>query len=669
MAILICFLMLFTISYTTSLAFNLTNIRPDSDNIFTLLGDAYISDDGIQVTPEIKRSNKRWYCGRATYVKPLHLWDKTSDELASFSTNFSFVINSYPQNNYADGLTFFLAEDNDVCGLGGAMGLPFDTKPEGAQVGMDNNSKHPFVAVEFDTFGMNDWDNHSIGDHVGIDVNSLSSVRVSEWLNDIPNGTRNQAWIEYDSNSKNLSVSFTNFVNTSVARQNGLSYTIDLRNALPEWVIFGFSGTTGDLFEKNTVNDWNFTSSVLQVDIGLEDADRNKTVSSSEKNKTSRNITVVLLISGLLVLVVFLVILAFFFWRKTKKYEDEVEELKFAVEMSNEFEMQATGPRGFSYLELAQSTDDFSRTKKLGEGGFGEVYKGLLKDSNTYVAVKRVSKSSNQGIKEYASEVRIISRLRHRNLVQLKGWCHQKGELLLVYEYLENGSLDSHLFKAQSLLTWETRYKIAQGLAYALLYLHEEWEQCVLHRDIKSSNVMLDSNFNVKLGDFGLAKLVDHDKGYKTTALAGTRGYMAPECFVTGKASKESDVFSFGVVALEIACGRKPIDISAQDNKVLLLKWVSELYGKGTLLEGVDPRLGSSFDEEEIKCLMTVGLWCVDRDPKHRPSIKQVIQVLNSEASLPELPSKTRVAILGDSDLSWSNRKTRSVTLSSIYGR
>nr|GFA49126.1 L-type lectin-domain containing receptor kinase IX.1-like [Tanacetum cinerariifolium] len=240
-----------------------------------------------------------------------------------------------------------------------------------------------------------------------------------------------------------------------------------------------------------------------------------------------------------------------------------------------------TGPKRFTYHELAQATGDFAENEKLGEGGFGGVYKGFLKDSNTFVAVKRVSKSSKQGIKEYASEVRIISRLRHRNLVQLIGWCHQKGELMLVYEYMENGSLDSHLFKAKSLLTWDARYKIAHGLASALLYLHEEWEQCVLHRDIKASNVMLDSNFNAKLGDFGLAKLVDHEKGSQTTMLAGTLGYMAPECVVTGK---------------------------AQENQIRLLEWVWGLYGTGTLLQAVDPRLGLDFKEEEIKHLMMVGL-------------------------------------------------------------
>ncbi|KAF5814454.1 putative protein kinase RLK-Pelle-L-LEC family [Helianthus annuus] len=241
-------------------------------------------------------------------------------------------------------------------------------------------------------------------------------------------------------------------------------------------------------------------------------------------------------------------------WRWKKGRENVPKDIAFDEEMNYEFEM-GTGAKRFSYHELALSTNHFAEKEKLGEGGFSGVYRGLLKDSSTYVAVKRVSTSSKQGIKEYTSKVKIISRLRHKNLVQLTGWCHEKQELLLVYEYMENGSLASHLFEAKSLLTWGTRFKIAQGLASSLLYLHEEWEQCVLHRDIKSSNVMLDSNFNAKLGDFGLAKLVDHEKGSQTTMLAGTMGYMAPECVVTGRANKESDVYGFGVLALEIACG------------------------------------------------------------------------------------------------------------------
>ncbi|KAI7738483.1 hypothetical protein M8C21_024862 [Ambrosia artemisiifolia] len=300
---------------------------------------------------------------------------------------------------------------------------------------------------------------------------------------------------------------------------------------------------------------------------------------TEEKNNKVRLIVGILV--GTLVTFIFLFMFSFVLWRRKEKKkkeaeEHEAEESSFEVEMNNKFE-KGSGPKRFSYQELAHCTSDFAEAEKLGEGGFGGVYKGFLKDLDTYIAVKRVSKSSKQGMKEYASEVSIISQLRHRNLVQLIGWCHKKGEFLLVYEYMENGSLDSHLFKGKSLLTWGKRYKILHGLASALVYLHEEWEQCVLHRDIKSSNVMLDSNFNAKLGDFGLAKLVDHEKGSQTTVLAGTLGYMAPECLVTGRATKESDVFSFGVVALEIACGRKPIEDKAQENQVRLLEWVWDL--------------------------------------------------------------------------------------------
>lgn len=195
-----------------------------------------------------------------------------------------------------------------------------------------------------------------------------------------------------------------------------------------------------------------------------------------------------------------------------------------------------------------------------------------------------------------------------------------------------------------SLLTWEVRYKIVQGLASGLLYLHEEWEQCVVHRDIKSSNIMLDSEFNAKLGDFGLARLVDHGKGSQTTVLAGTMGYMAPECAMTGKASRESDVYSFGIVALEIACGRKPINPKASnEDQVSMVQWVWELYGEGKLLEAVDPRLCGDFNKTQMERLMIVGLSCAHPDEHLRPSIRQALHVLNFDAPLPILPSKMPV--------------------------
>ncbi|GJS84324.1 L-type lectin-domain containing receptor kinase IX.1 [Tanacetum coccineum] len=639
----ITYILLILIPYAASITFNMTNIGPQNPDIVLTGSGANLSDGGIMLTSVTNNTNLTENTGRATYIRALHLYDRRSRGLASFSTSFTFVLDSNQSTSYGDGLTFFLAQNNSVLTAGGAMGLPLNDTPEPAA--------SRFVAVEFDTF-WNSWDpiigrNISMGDHVGIDVSSLSSARAQKWLSNVTGGGVCQAWVTYDSISKNLSVSFTGFQNNTVVRQDGLFYTVDLRDVLPEWVVFGFSAATGNVFQKNTVRSWTFNSSDLVIDGNNEmqppipSPDFLIPAPDSVKGKNNK----VGLIIGVSVAITFLLVVAFVLWRRKKMTrKDEVgEEIEFDVEMNHKFET-GIGPKQFSYHELAQSTSDFSENKKLGEGGFGKVYRCYLKDLNTYVAVKRVSKSSKQGVDEYASEVRIISQLRHRNLVKLTGWCHEKGELLLVYEYMENGSLDSHLFKEKSLLTWDTRYKIANGLASALLYLHEEWEQCVLHRDIKSSNVMLDSNFNAKLGDFGLAKLVDHDIGMHTMTLVGTLGYLAPESVVTGKASKESDVFSFGVVALEIACGRKPIEYKAQEKQIQLLEWVWELYGNGALLEAVDPRLGSDFEEEEIKRLMIVGLWCVHPDSELRPSMRKAIQVLNSEDSLPILPSTMPVA-------------------------
>ncbi|KAF2320634.1 hypothetical protein GH714_029290 [Hevea brasiliensis] len=280
------------------------------------------------------------------------------------------------------------------------------------------------------------------------------------------------------------------------------------------------------------------------------------------------------------------------------------------------------GPRKFSHKELADATN-FSEGEMLGERGFGAVHRGFLKELNSYDSVKRVSKRSKQGVKEFAAEVKIISRLRHRNLVKLIGWCHEK-ELLLAYEFLPNGSLDSHLFYGKSLLKWEVRYRIAQGLASALLNLHEDGDECVLHGDIKSSNIMLDSDFNAKAWDFGLARLVDHAKGFQTTVLAGTMGYMSHECLNSGKASKESDIYSFRVVALEIACGRRVVEPRLQENQTRIVEWVWELYGIGKTLEAADPKLCEDFDEQEMERLMIVGLWCVHPDCTFRPLIRQV---------------------------------------------
>ncbi|GJN35460.1 hypothetical protein PR202_gb24240 [Eleusine coracana subsp. coracana] len=323
-------------------------------------------------------------------------------------------------------------------------------------------------------------------------------------------------------------------------------------------------------------------------------------------------------------------------------------------EMEHEFE-KGTGPKRFRYGELAIATDNFSDKRKLGEGGFGSVYRGFLTEMSLEVAIKRVSKSSKQGKKEYASEVRIISRLRHRNLVQLIGWCHGSGELLLVYELMPNGSLDKHLHNSTMVrsgdhalpMPWPRRHEIILGIASAILYLHQEWEQCVVHRDIKPSNVMLDATFTAKLGDFGLARLIDEGRQSHTTGVAGTFGYMDPECMASGRASVESDVYSFGVLLLEIACGRRPAVRVGEDDFIHLVQWVWDAYSGGSVLDAADMRLDGDLDGREVACTMLVGLWCAHPDHGLRPTIRQSVNVLRFEAPPPSLPARMPVATYG----------------------
>ncbi|KAG6789641.1 hypothetical protein POTOM_005759 [Populus tomentosa] len=506
-----------------------------------------------------------------------------------------------------------------------------------------NTTDNHFVAVEFDIF-KNDFD--PPGEHVGIDINSMQSVNNITWLCDIIGGRRTDAWISYNSSTHNLSVAFTGYRNNTVEMQF-LSQIVSLRDYLPERVSFGFSASTGSLSALHTLYSWDFSSS-LEIDDNvtspIDPAAASPPNGGSRRNrKKNRTGLAVGLGVGGGAIVVGAALVGFVIKFMCGHEDDEEGGHVLEQYMDDEFE-RGTGPKKFSYQELARATSNFKDEEKLGEGGFGGVYKGFLKEIDSFVAVKRVSRGSKQGIKEYAAEVKIISQLRHRNLVQLIGWCHERRELLLVYEFMPHGSLDSHLFKETSLLTWEVRYKIVQGLASGLLYLHEEWEQCVVHRDIKSSNIMLDSEFNAKLGDFGLARLVDHGKASQTTVLAGTMGYMAPECAMTGKASRESDVYSFGIVALEIACGRKPINPKASnEDQVSMVQWVWELYGEGKLLEAVDPRLCGDFNKTQMERLMIVGLSCAHPDEHRRPSIRQALHGLNFDAPLPMLPSKMPV--------------------------
>ncbi|XP_006661137.1 probable kinase CHARK [Oryza brachyantha] len=340
--------------------------------------------------------------------------------------------------------------------------------------------------------------------------------------------------------------------------------------------------------------------------------------------------------------------------------ESNREEAETHHHAELEIVVAAAGARRYSYDELAAATGDFTEEEKLGQGGFGCVYRGRLPvvaggnggGDGQQVAIKFLSDSSSQGRKEFEAEVKIITRLRHRNLVQLLGWCDCPRGLMLVYELVPGGSLDKHIYHTERLLTWPERYKIILGLASVLRYLHEEWEQCIVHGDIKPSNIMLDSSYNVKMGDFGLARLIDHGERWKTTkAVQGTAGYIDPEFVNTQRPSTESDVYSFGVVLLELVSGRKPVDHPVDAPPFMLVKWVQGLYSQNAILDAADGRLrcdGGGVDElaeRQMERALVVGLWCAHPEMGERPSITQAMRVLQSDdARLPALSPQMYMA-------------------------
>ncbi|KAJ8564776.1 hypothetical protein K7X08_001236 [Anisodus acutangulus] len=337
---------------------------------------------------------------------------------------------------------------------------------------------------------------------------------------------------------------------------------------------------------------------------------------------------------------------------KPKKFLENILKLFFTSSNKgkNEKDLEkiaAQEQKQFPFEVLVSATKKFHPDNKLGEGGFGPVFKGQLSDGRQ-IAVKKLSHSSRQGIKEFKNEAKLLARVQHRNVVNLLGYCAHRVEKLLVYEYVANESLDKILFKSakRDKLNWKQRHDIIIGIARGLLYLHEGSHTCIIHRDIKASNILLDDKWVPKIADFGMARLYPEDQTHVNTRAAGTNGYMAPEYVMYGHLSVKADIFSFGVVVLELISGQKNSTFNRDPDSRSLLEWAYKLYKKGRSWEIMDPALAQSAIPDEIAMYIQIGLLCTQSDPPLRPTMQQVVVMLSKNpGSLDKEP--TRPGYLG----------------------
>uniref|UniRef100_A0A0D9WV65 non-specific serine/threonine protein kinase n=1 Tax=Leersia perrieri TaxID=77586 RepID=A0A0D9WV65_9ORYZ len=594
----------------------------------TLDGAATITEDGLLELTNGAKNIK----GHAFYPTPLRFHKSTNGTVQSFSVSFVFSILSKYANRSTDGMAFFIAPSKN-----------FSDALPAAYLGLLNdqnngNRSNSMFAVELDTIEnkeLQDMDDN----HVGINVNSMKSLdaHYAGFYEDKSGIFRNltlviheamQVWFDYDGGSKQINITLAP-VKLDKPKRPLLSITYDLSKVLADPAYIGFSAATGGVVNtKHCVLGWSFRMNgpVQSIDISRLP----KLPNLESKSHSSKTLVIIFPVATAVSIFAVGVLLVLCVRRRLRY-----------TEIQEDWEVEF-GPHRFSYKDLYDATEGFKDKHLLGVGGFGKVYKGVLSVSKQEVAVKCVSHESSQGMKEFVAEIVSIGQLRHRNLVQLLGYCRRKGELLLVYDYMPNGSLDNYLYcdLTEPTLDWAQRFHIIKGVTSGLLYLHEKWGKIVIHRDIKASNVLLDKDMNARLGDFGLSRLYDHGTDPQTTHLVGTMGYLAPELVFTGKASPITDIFAFGVFLLEVTCGQRPINNNLQDNQQqMLVDWVLEHWQKGLLHETVDRRLQGIYNVDEACLVLKLGLLCSHPIAMERPTMSQVQRYLDGDVPLPELAS------------------------------
>ncbi|KAG0591561.1 hypothetical protein KC19_1G183600 [Ceratodon purpureus] len=672
------------------------------------MGDSYRMNTG-SVTDS--GSNNSASCGRVVFGNKIRMLDHKSGTAASFNTSFAFSFESNLDYNEStsnstiycgDGMVFAFYPDFNIGEherrlMGGGFGFHNFSRPNERQFSVEIDSYNNYPQDEFNDFsdshiGVN-FGNENVSSRYDLCNSTTCATQYNLCTDDIiytdvasrasycryfcKGKTRTyMIWIDYDDVGQTLQVRFSNTTHLASGGKPTKAMIVIPNLRLIEFLdkeiemyYVGFSASTGSLREVHTIKSWDFVSTGMPDEVQAPSPSPSPAPSPAPIFLTKR-ISMIAGISAAIVATTILGILYFGFivHRKRRKPQKNLELESF-------FKTNDT-LRAFTFSELSRSTKNFSAGELLSSGAFGDVYRGIL-PSGELIAVKRIKENQENGEESFLAEATSLKQIRHRNLLHLRGWSHSRQGLFLIYDYMCNGSLDkwihrtpnrgneSQVSDAKPLLSWNARRVILAGLASGLEYLHGGWMQCVLHRDIKSSNVLLDADFNAYLGDFGLARLIDHHKLQKTTLLAGTLGYMAPEMQFTGTATKETDVYAFGILVLEVTCGRRPLDHEVSDPAdFVLLESVWRAHEVGNISKVADPKLfdqgtdnlskdmdvsdpsiaSATFEEKMMmQNSLHLGLLCCLPNPSERPSMRVVNQWFQASEvgpmDLPPLPA------------------------------